>query len=527
MPVDVPYELTLGIGGLNLRDQPITVPPTELIDSLNWELNEQGAPVKRLGYIPYINSDPLPAVPLEMTVYAPSAGTPALVVYTAAGHVDLGEGDGTWTGLVTGLSTTAVPSFVQLNDVLYWSNGIDALYAYNGTSSTQPSGGPTAAYLAVWRNRIFAAGDPANPFRVYWSDIGGTWTNIATNFVDILGPHGEAITGLSPSPVSNTFDGLDGIFVFTPRATHRIIDDSDNIDGVISGGSNVLVDPSTGTVSNRSVAYVNGRTWCVARNGIYSTDGKNPLHLESAKLGKFFQNQLNSTQDKNLVAISYHNTYRLACTKAGDTANSLVLDAYTMLPRDRTSDQDYPIMAQSIPVQSWVVYPSSIGDQVIFTDASSGDTLRVRQLGVGGADTDGASTNVDITADATTGSSLFGTTSPKRVRRIIVEGRGTLTVGVSADLEGGVGESHVFDLAINSPKWGAPLKWGGFKYGASGSSATTTQWYSRRGRFFNFRLIEKSQAVAATRATLGAPIASAGGGALYALLCWITPLDST
>lgn len=526
MPVDVPYELTLGIGGLNLRDQPIAVPPTELIDSLNWELNEQGAPVKRLGYVNYQDAE-LSATPLELAVYAPNGSSPSIITALDDGTVLWSPGDGVYGEVGSGFDTAAIPSFVTLNDVLYWGNGVDAFQAWDGSSNSQPSGAPIGKYLAIWRNRIFISGDPSNPYRVYWSDIGGTWANIATNFVDIFGPHGEPITGLSPSPVSNTFDGLDGIFVFSPRATHRIIDDSDNIDGAISGGANVLVDPSTGTVSNRSIAYVNGRTWCVARNGIYSTDGKNPLHLESAKLGKFFQNTINSTQDKNLTAISYHNTYRLACTKTGDVANSLVLDAYTMLPRDRSADQDYPIMAQGLPVGAWVVYPSSVGDQIVFADSSQDNTHFLRLLGFGGADTTGFGTTNDITASATTGSSLFGTTSPKRVRRIIVEGRGTLTIGVSADLEGGVGESHVFDLAINSPKWGAPLKWGAFKYGASGSSATTTQWYSRRGRFFNFSLIEKSQAVAATRSTLGAPVASAGGGALYALLCWITPLDST
>lgn len=134
VPIDVESSVAFGITGLNLRDAPLVVGPTGLTDSLNWRLDARGALVKRLGYVKYPASSELAAIPLEQSTYTPSTGGNALIFYCANGKVYSSPGDGAYTQIATGLSTSAIPSFAQMIDKLYWSNGVDAVQSWDGSS---------------------------------------------------------------------------------------------------------------------------------------------------------------------------------------------------------------------------------------------------------------------------------------------------------------------------------------------------------------------------------------------------------
>jgi hypothetical protein len=134
-----------------------------------------------------------------------------------------------------------------------------------------------------------------------------------TNFVDLLGPEADEITGATAAPnIATSFDGADGILIYKRKSLHRIVDDSDNVAGVFTGGSNVLVDASTGTLSNASIVHQNGRIYCVAQNGIYSTDGHTSQALESGRLGRFFPTSLPTSKLEQSVAAGFQGTILVA-----------------------------------------------------------------------------------------------------------------------------------------------------------------------------------------------------------------------
>jgi len=533
LPVDLDFPVAIGRDGLNLRDQAAEVPVSALVDSVNWRIDENGALVKRLGYQSWADSDELAGAPLEQATFSPTTGTIDLVFACGDGHVYTSPGDGVFTSIASGLSTTARPSFTMLNDVLYWANGVDDLQSWDGSSLTAIAAAPTGRFVAVWRNRLWIAGDPTHPRRVYWSDILDPTSWNSLNFVDLaeIGG-GDQITGLIPAPnIGSSFDGADGLLVYMQHSTHRVFDDTDNSAGAIIGGGNVLIDGGTGTTSHRSLTHLNGRVWSVCPQGVYSTDGHGTLRLETGRLGSFFRNVVNAAHLDNATGIAWQGSYWLALASTGSAANDLILEVYAGYPTG--GDGQHPVMAHTIPAGSWSIYPAAPGDQLVFCDSSTGNTKRVRQYGIGGADTTGQSTAQPITAQARSGAWIFGSPHPKRIRRVQAIGRGTLSIGFVEDLQRSVGEVKVFAMAAASntdgPKWGA-VNWGEFIWGggvgASVGVTTQDQWYTRRGRLFQVTVSETSTDVSSTDPRLGGSSVFAGGAALYNLIVRVTPLDA-
>jgi hypothetical protein len=655
VPADQQFSLTIGQDGLNLRDQPAEVPVTQIIDGLNWRIDENGALVKRLGYVSY---GTLPALPLAQFTYAPVSGTTSIIFYCADGFVYTSPGDGSFTAIAGGLSTTAAPSFTVINDKLYWSNGVDPVQQWDGSTLTAitgvddvqtisitgtPTGGtwiaslngasssaiaynasastlqtalqlvatigagnvvctggplpgtpivctfvnalanqalpliittdsftggstpathvnhtttgrgdaPRGLYLAEWRNRLFVCGSNTYPNRVWWSGAGDATVWTATNFVDILGP-ADQITGATAAPnIATSFDGADGILIYKRRSLHRITDDSDNVGGVITGGANVLVDTSTGTLSATSIVHQNGRVYAVAQNGIYSTDGHTAQRLESTRLGPFFPQSLPVSQLEQAVGADFRGTILYAIPDVTANEGTLTLEVSTGLV---AADRSHPIMALDLPIAYCSVFPQTTGqDLLIFCDSSQSptdDRLQARTYPNGGADTKQTSNTQPITAYARSGATVFSTPKPKRFRRLQVTGRGSLLIGVEADLETGPGESQTVNLlgtstvttggggSGSSGTWGDGGLWGdgriwGTTGGGGGGPVTTTlstiqtgsAWYTRRGRRFSFYISHTGTDAGATTGSLGAPVLPTGGAAVFDLTARITPLE--
>jgi hypothetical protein len=650
VPVDEQFSITIGQDGLNLRDQPAEVPVSQLIDGVNWRIDENGALVKRLGYTTYAT---LPALPLAQTTYEPVDGATSLIFSCANGNVYSSPGDETLAVIATGLNGTSAPTFATLNDKLYWTNGVDAVQQWDGSTLTAisgindkqtvtitgtPTGGtfsltfngassagiarnavasavqsaleatatigtgnvvctggplpgtpvvctfagtladtalpvmtadgslltggstptvtvahtttgrgdaPRGNYLAVWRNRLWVCGSDSFPNRVWWSGAGDATVWTTTNFVDLLGPEADEITGATAAPnIATSFDGADGILIYKRKSLHRIVDDSDNVAGVFSGGSNVLVDASTGTLSNTSIVHQNGRIYCVAQNGIYSTDGHTSQTLESGRLGRFFPTSLPTSRLEQSVAAGFQGTILVAVPGVTASGGTLTLELSTSLA---AADRSHPIMALDLPIAYVSVLPQVSGsDALIFCDSAQSptdDRLFVRRYPSGGADTQQASNATPINAYARSGATIFSTPRPKRMRRLQVTGRGSLLIGVEADLESGPGESQVVNLgtgnAVSSggasaATWGDGGTWGdGRVWGDDGSGGIVTAlpihtgsaWYTRRGRRFGFYISNISTDSGAVPGSLGAPSFATGGAAVYDLTARITPLE--
>jgi hypothetical protein len=134
MPADQALVIALGTGGINLRDQPSQLGQGELTDSLNWQLDQNRALVKRLGYQEW--ADALPADALEVFSYEPSGGTIKQLAHAANGHVYWTTDGIAWTSIDSGLSISQPAIFIQYLDKVYWCDGVGAWRQWDGAVLT-------------------------------------------------------------------------------------------------------------------------------------------------------------------------------------------------------------------------------------------------------------------------------------------------------------------------------------------------------------------------------------------------------
>ena len=108
--------------------------------------------------------------------------------------------DGVFADIATGVSDSAVPSYATFNDELIISDDANsAPKKWTGTGSTSALGGspPNFAFCVEHKGRVFAAGNPAQPSRLYYSNAFDHETWGGSNYITIGTNDGSGITGLS------------------------------------------------------------------------------------------------------------------------------------------------------------------------------------------------------------------------------------------------------------------------------------------------------------------------------------------
>jgi len=520
MPADRNVLIPFGARGLNMAASPAELNTDELADSLNWQIDRAGALIKRLGMQEW--SITAPADILELMQLAISGGTTYILAHCADGHVYWTTDGTAWTSIDSGISTTLRVGWVQYLDKLYYCDGTNTWRQWDGTTLTTFGGMIKGRYCTIWRNRLWVV-ESTSARTIAWSKAGDP-TDFTTYTLNTISfPDDTEITAIAAiENVGSGSDGADGVLVFSKRRIHRIYDDTDNVAGAIIGGANTLVDSGTGCLSRRSIAQVDGRTFFLASSGIYSTDGRSQAREESAKLRPLFATMA-WDQAGDFVGISYRGRYLFGYTTTGGAENSLLLECYIDHGR---SAGGYPWMAHDLPVRSWVRTATATGDVLYSVDGSTADAGFVRLLFTGGYDVDHEASQNPIRASAKTGALLMGVNSPKRVRRVELFGRGDITVAVSADLSDTAGESQLYPLGVSGRVWGLPDTWGVGIWGPGGKATNKARYFSTKGRFLAFELINSSTDTASADRALGYAGAAVGGAAAYTVVAKITPLDA-
>lgn len=499
---------------------PVELSSAELTDSLNWQIDRAGALIKRLGMQEW--SIAAPSQILELMQLAISGGTTYILAHCGDGHVYWTTDGTAWTSIDSGLSTTTRVGWCQYLDKLYYCDGTNNFRSWDGTTLTSIAGMKKGRYMTIWRNRLWVV-DASSSRTVWWSKAGDPtdFSTFALNSVSF--PDDSEITALAAiENVATGADGSDGVLVFSKKRIHRIYDDTDNVTGAIVGGANILVDSGTGCVSRRSIAQVDGRTYFVGTSGIFSTDGHSQAREESAKLRPLFATMA-WDQATDFVGMSYRGRYLFSYTPTGGAENTLMLECYV----DQGRGQDgYAWMAHSVPVRSWVRTITPTGDVLYMGDASTGDAAYVRQLFTGGYDVEAEDQQNAIRCSAKTGALLLGVDMLKRLRRVELFGRGNITVAVSTDLDDSAGETQLFPLGVTGRVWGLPDTWGVGVWGPGGKATKLHRYYSAKGRFLAFELIESGTGTSSADRALGYAGAASGGAAAYTLVAKITPLDA-
>lgn len=134
--------------------------------------------------------------------FSGSAGSPSQHrILNVGTKIKKDNANDTFTDLFTGMTAGAVPSYCMLEDLLIMSNnsGVDVPKSWDGTTAQNLAGSPPPFAFAIEHlNRVWAAGDPAHPSRLYYSVdfLPDDWTNTGSGFIDLSPSDGDGITAI-------------------------------------------------------------------------------------------------------------------------------------------------------------------------------------------------------------------------------------------------------------------------------------------------------------------------------------------
>lgn len=305
-------------GGINTRDWSSELTGNEFPYSSNVTIDERGGAQKRLGYEDRYGVAVGTGVPVNLFYWATQN---KVVAQVGTGvHVDGGAAIHTWT-------TTARAGYAEFLGNLVMIHPVDGTRIWDGATITTPTNPVTGNCVATWQNKVWSGGDPANPSRLYYSDIGSVNRTNATQYVDIREKDSALITALGGASGID-ISGRPGLLVFKQDSAYRVHDSAT--------GAFTTIDSSQGAGSNIAVINAYGRTFVINTRGIYSTDGLDPLREESSLIENLFsKTQINQTRPDLMCAGRYQDRLFFSFPRAGATANNQVIELH--------------------PVQGWVV----------------------------------------------------------------------------------------------------------------------------------------------------------------------------
>jgi len=262
--------------------------------------------------------------------------------------------------LATGLSATARYQFATQNDILFIVNGENVNKKWDGTTFADQAGSPPIAkYIRVHKNRMFLAGNPTNPSRLYFSELGDPENWPVLYFIDIGKGDGDKITGFGVL--------LDNLVIFKTNSIWVLQGDSPSnfvLRKVVDG---------YGSVSQTSITNVKETLTAFTKDGVFFFDGVRSA-LASEKIEKTIKN-LNKSYLSLASAVFFDNKLYIAVPEGDSMKNNLVLVFDTL----RTAWTLY----RGIPVSEWVVWRKYNQDILLF---SSSETGQVYEFGVGYSD---------------------------------------------------------------------------------------------------------------------------------------------
>src|SRR5262245_52629647 len=253
------------------RDHAIDEMPRGMLwDLADYIPNRRGAKLEARGPWSYFSNYNIPGSPIWGGKHAAfRAGTKLL----------LGGGGGIYdvnltTGVATGVDTIpdGLHNGILLRDRVYFADKsgatVPTVWTYNGTAITKASvhaTAPKATLLGAYKDRLIAAGDPANPANIYFSPLEidggplGAWDN--KSFIGTT----RAITAIYPmtAQILIFHDGsIEKIRGGIPPATG--IDTDMNVD--VFSEQIGTSDPASVVAWQENVCFANP-------HGVYLTDG--------------------------------------------------------------------------------------------------------------------------------------------------------------------------------------------------------------------------------------------------------------
>lgn len=466
-------------GGLDLVSSLSAIPPNFTPDAKNFRLSEYGSVEKVAGYEAFAT---LGGNAHELAYYEQRDGSPKRLIAALATSWQHVQSDGTVTNLRTSMTSVTETTFVQHEDKIYGLDRENIMASWDGTTLTTYAVGTTTGpkkgiILGVWQNRLWTA--PGTGMRVEWSEpeLFTSWP--ADQYVELGGAgSSDYIVGGMPTP--------DGLLVFTNRSCYMIYDDA--------SGANRLVDSERGCTSRKSLAFIDGVTYGVCRDGVFATNG-GQFDIVSPRIEPMFTKGNPGLSQS--AGIAGERSYLVSMARLAAT-NDLTIE----LVRDTGS-----FMAFEYPAYAWARGPlSGADDMTFFIDAS--DRTKIRKAFSGGS-----FAGSDVTCYYELPLNLLGDeTRRKRFRRVRVVGRGELDITLRADYSTSISDSgSIMFPDSGAAEWGSATwdtsQWAGYQLYEGWTDVAAS------GRTFTLRLTESSANTSAARSVVGVSTGANIGGA--------------
>lgn len=179
-----------------------------------------------------------------------------------------------------------------------------ATSALGGVLSTKRGVPPYCRYLNVYHDRMWYTGDPANPYRVWFSEVGEPESVYALNYIDTRGF--EPVTGQRAAG--------DQLVTFCRATTY-------DVQGYSIADFNMRkISPSVGCISHFAVVNINERLWFPALDGVYRFDGGSSFNYMLDDLRTYWRDDYtsNTSTYEDAVAVDdrIEQVYKLLIPKS-------------------------------------------------------------------------------------------------------------------------------------------------------------------------------------------------------------------
>jgi hypothetical protein len=198
-----------------------------------------------------------------------AAGTRNRIVAAYNGTNYAWDGSG-WSSVGAGMTAGLRVRYENFIDLVFRVGGGLGTKSWNGEvassfGTSQLTGAPAGKLILLYKSRLYIAGDSTYPDRLYRSSIPSvtgnlTWTT-STDYLDINPSDGDNITALAKTGTL--------MLIFKRNYIYRWNGTATDAEPVIN----------VGTVSQESVANVNGTIYFFNPRGIFSTDGGVPVEV--------------------------------------------------------------------------------------------------------------------------------------------------------------------------------------------------------------------------------------------------------
>lgn len=470
--------------GLDLASAIDEVRPGFTPNASNAVINELGGVEKVLGYSALAT---LTEAGKKLIAYEKSDGSYKRIVSYGSTKWETVTGAGVVASIRTGMTASSQPSWVVFQDALYGMDDNNILGKWDGSSlttfATGVGTGPNKGrILGVWNGRLYVV--PAtNQMRIEWSAPFDFTSWPATNYLELNGP------GTSNKIVGAVIHA-GGMTVFTTVGVHLV--------PTAGGTDQYVVDGTLGCVSGESLAVLDGVIYGLSKKGVFKTDGSYPLQIVSPLIEPMFV--AGSPVLTAAAGVAYRRKY-LCSFQRGASANDTTIEDYAALG-DAFMVNDYPALA-------WARTTAIDGyDRLVFLDAS--DATKLRRAFNGGSFNGAAIPFLYETAPFDMGIPQL----QKRLQRVQLYGRGSMTVGVKTDLSDTAREITDTGLGVATGALWDSATWDVSVFGGYMVRQTSARIHAR-AKIFQLVFNESSTNTFNGRTILKQQSEDVGGAAIY------------